>query len=139
MSSGRKPRYTDWVHIRKALEAELRKPSSKLVHRIANIDVAMTNLQQFGRSALVGGYFVFYESGAPWYSDKQILSELLIVRVQPGGSLKDVARYLETQAKLEGITTVCIGTSFARSDRALSRLWQALGYTQEGITLSKEI
>lgn len=137
MSSGRKPRCTDWLLLRKALEAQLAKPSSKLIGKIADLDVAMENIRDFP-SAIVGGYFVLYDTGTPWYSDKPILSELLIVRVQPGGVLRDVARYLEQQAKLWDVSAVCIGTSFARSDKALARLWQSFGYKQEGIILSKE-
>ncbi len=136
---GRKPGYTDWVHIRQALAAELKKPSNKLIHKIADLDTAMENLQAFGCCAMVRGYFVFYESGTPWYSDKPLLSELLVVRVHPGGTLKDVARYLEYRAKIEGCRSVAVGTAFARRDKALARLWEAQGYTREGIILSKEL
>lgn len=139
MSSGRKPRHTDWVAVRDTLSQLLSEPSTKMTHRIADLDVAMHNLMTEGRQVMVEGYFVYYDIGTPWYSNKPILSELLIVRVRPGGTLRDVARFLEVIAALYDLTHICIGTAFSRSDRALARLWQGMGYKQEGITLSKEI
>lgn len=135
---GRKPNHTDWVFVRQALCKELNRSSGKLSSKIADVDVAMRNLHSF-RSKIVSGYFVLFDIGTPWYSDKPLLSELLIVRVQPGGSLKDVARYLQREAKKLGVVAVAIGTAFARSDRALARIWTSLGWKQEGITLAKEL
>lgn len=87
---------------------------------------------------LVDGYLVYFEVGTPWYSTQQILSELLIVRVGPGGTLRGVAQFLREQARAAGAALVAVGTTFSRSDRALARLYQAEGFTPEAITLTME-
>ena len=112
---------------------------TKALHKIVDHLAAYTSLRQGGYEVwLVEGYLVVFAVGTPWYSDQPVLSELLIVRVRPGGTLTGVAQFLKDQARSAGAVIVAVGTAFAQSDRALTRLYQSEGFQPEGTTLTWE-
>lgn len=136
--------FLDWTELYARLVKLSSNGNPKSAALIADPDKAICSIidqdrEGSGHAAMVGGIFVFFAVGTPWYSRTPLLSELLVVRVRPGGTLKDVARSLEREAAAAGASRVVIGTAFATNDRALSRIWQRLGYREEAITLSKEI
>lgn len=88
---------------------------------------------------MVDGYLVICVVNTPWYSSENIVHELLVVRVEEGGTLKSVAQFLRAVAQQHGATKIAVGTAFARSDRALTRMYQAEGFTPEAVTLTMEI
>lgn len=84
-------------------------------------------------------YLVVYAIGTPWYADDTFLEELLVLHLGNGGSFKTVTDFLEAAAAQAGATLVISGTALASSDRALARLYAAQGFSQEALTLTKEI
>lgn len=86
----------------------------------------------------VDGYLVYFAVGTPWYSTTPILSELLVVRVGEGGTLAGVANFLRSQARAAGARLVAVGTSWSKNDRALSRMYQAEGFTPQATLLISE-
>lgn len=87
---------------------------------------------------IVDGYLVYWTIQSPWYSNATYLSELLIVRVEEGGTFRGVANFLRDAAIAHGADLVAVGTALARSDAALSRLYQAEGFTPEATLLTLE-
>lgn len=137
--SARKPTTPqDWYAVDCTLQRIAARAKGKAMHKIVCPDTAYHHLRASDNVWFVGGYLVYFEVGTPWYSDRQILSELLIVRVGPGGTLRGVALFLREQARAAGAALVAVGTTFSRSDRALARLYQAEGFTPEAITLTME-
>ena len=108
----------------------------KLMHHRINPDKCVEYMREYGDLWFVEGYLVFFALSTPWYSDELILSELLIVRVGPGGTLRDVARFLMDRAAVHGAAIVAVGTAYAKSDRALARLYEAQGFTVEAVMLT---
>lgn len=112
---------------------------TKAIHKIVDHCAAYTSLRHGGYEVwLVDGYLVVFALGTPWYSTSPVISELLIVRVRPGGTLTGVAQFLKDQARSARAAIVAVGTAFARSDRALTRLYQSEGFQPEGTTLTWE-
>lgn len=131
---------SDWFIVAEALHriAQCTLAPTKLMHRDVDWLKAYNYLTTIEGVYIVGGYLVVYEVGTPWYSNASILSELLIVRVGRGGTIKGVAQFLRKRAKALGADFIAVGTAFAKSDPALSRLYQAQGFTPEAITLTSE-
>jgi len=88
---------------------------------------------------MVDGYLVMCAVDRPWFSYEKVVQELLVVRVETGGTLKSVAQFLRAVADEVGASKIYVGTAFSRSDRALARMYEAEGFTSEAITLTKEI
>jgi hypothetical protein len=88
---------------------------------------------------MVDGYLVMCTVDKPWFSYEKVVSELLVVRVEMGGTLKSVAQFLQAVADETGASKVIVGTAFSRSDRALARMYQREGFKPEAVTLTKEI
>lgn len=129
----------DWQVVLDALRRISADGGDKRIHQIAEPDVAFENLVEGTAEVwFVGGFLVAYGVSTPWYSSRQILHELLVVRVGPGGTLHGVAQFLRRKAREAGAYTVAVGTAFAKSDRALSRLYQAEGFKPEAVLLTRE-
>lgn len=107
------------------------------MHGTVDPDAAFDRLLDF-EVWFVDGYLVVFDVGKPWYSSSTILHELLVVRVGPGGTLAGVAQFFRDKARELGADLIAVGTAFAKSDRALSRLYQAEGFKPEAITLTME-
>ncbi len=64
-----------------------------------------------GRAYFIGGYFVMYDVGKPWYSDQRLLIEDIILKVYKDSSVsvQDAIASLTTLAKLKGCAAVVSG------------------------------
>lgn len=132
--------YEDWLLVSKALDRLVANGSGKRIHGIACAATAWQHLYDgHAECWLVGGYLVVFAAASPWYSDRTVLHELLVVRVGPGGTLRGVVQFLRQQAQQAGASLIAVGTAFAKSDRALSRLYQAEGFKPEATTLTMEL
>lgn len=139
-SAHRVASYEDWLLVAKALDRLVKRARGKRVHGIACASTAWQALYDGAAECwFVDGYMVVFQAGRPWYSTETILNELLVVRVGPGGTLRGVVQFLRQQAREAGASLLAVGTAFAPSDRALSRLYQSEGFKPEGITLTMEL
>ncbi len=128
----------DWEIVATALDDLKTTSGRKVMHKHLNPAKAFRQMRASGNVWFVDGYLVYYGVTAPWYSDVTILHELLVVRVGQGGTLRGVTQFLQHRANITGAQIVAVGTALSRSDRALSRLYQAEGFTPEAITLTME-
>lgn len=87
----------------------------------------------------MNGYLVAYEIGSPWYTDRLILSELIICRLRGNSAFGVVPSFLEHKAREAGCTLITAGTALARSDRALASLYMKHGFTLGALSLTKEL
>lgn len=90
------------------------------------------------QARIVHGYLVLFTVGSPWYSTVSVLEECLVLRLYPGGTLRDVAAFLELEAEANGCVRVCVGTALA-NDRAIARVYNSAGFYEEARTLVKDL
>jgi len=86
-------------------------------------------------------YLVSYLVGTPWYADDSItyLEEKLVLRISDeGSSFSVVPAFLEDRRQAHGAVLVGVGTAFALSDRAMSKVYNNHGFHQEAVSLIKE-
>lgn len=100
---------------------------------------ALMFLKQHTNMAMVKGYLVAYLVDKPWYSNERVLCEMLVLRMCPTGTLRDVIEFFEREAKVLDCNRIVTGTLLATNDQALVRLYQRQGFTLSACQLSKEI
>lgn len=120
------------------LVAEASDNPSKPIHGLLDAEKAWRHLWNTAELWLVEGYLVAYQIGAPWYSHRKVLSDLLLVRVETGGTLAGVTRFLREQARAAGADLIALGTMLAPRDAVMSRLYQAQGFTPAATLLTME-
>ena len=74
-----------------------------------------------------------------WETGALRLTEEVMMRIGPGGSLSNVIEVAEHFARKIGATSVVFGTAFSDRDAALSAAYQRHGYREEARLLYKEI
>lgn len=133
----------DWKIVLETLirvSRDVKDNPTKAMHQHVCPITAYRFLRDGGASVcMVGGYMVVFGITKPWYSQITILTELLIVRVGKGGTLRGVVQFLKTVAEECGAEILTVGTAFAPGDENLSRLYQAAGMTPEAVTLTMEV
>lgn len=93
-----------------------------------------------GRVWRVGGYLVMFVVDIPWWTNRPMLYEQFVLRIAPGGELKDVTDFFERIAKASGCFAVQFGTSITGRDAGYCAALEQLGYVQStDHTLVKEI
>lgn len=89
---------------------------------------------------LVGPYLVAYTIHQPWYSDEDVLCDLLVMRLNSGaGKLSDITDFLEAEARRSNVRFVSVGTLLAPDDAKQVRAYQRCGYEVAATQLIKEI
>ena len=131
-----------------AIESALRTYHSRILRCtnkvwFAHVDVdRVLNLILTGevKAALVEGFLILYEVGVPWYSEHSlVLSEMMVLRVTPGGDFQVVPQFLESKGRFYGCDFVCVGTALAHNDLALARMYERSGYHVEAMQLIKHL
>jgi len=77
------------------------------------------------RAALMDGYLLVYDVGAPWSSKQELLYEFLLTRALPGGTFNDAIEGMRYIAKVNGCIGVISGNGVLRP--GLSRLYERAG------------
>lgn len=121
------------------LQALNEDAATKVLHKHLDAGEAFAFLEAQAEVWLVDGYLVCFRFAPPWFSSTDFLQELLIVRVGDGGTLTGVADFLRSQARAAGAAGVILGTALAPSDPALSRLYQAEGFSPQATMLIQEL
>ena len=90
---------------------------------------------------LIDGILLMYCVGKPWWAEKEIVQEDLLLRVgiSTEGGMTDVAEFLEQTARILGAHGVAFGSSLSVRDAATLRLYRQLGYTEQATLMYKEI
>lgn len=84
-------------------------------------------------------YLVLFSVIRPWFTDQTLLDEKLIFRLYDGvGEFSDVISVLETLAQHENAAGIMVGTGLAPSDKAMSRMYQRVGFESSSSNLYKE-
>lgn len=79
-----------------------------------NVDLAAYNLITYieaGQGYVVDGYLVMVDEIKPWYSNEPILTEWLVLKLFPGGSVDSVPAALIQIAKNRGISMIMTADS----------------------------
>ena len=90
-------------------------------------------------------YLVLYAIESPWYNANIVeVWELFICRIGKGEggkgkALQGIVEALEDIAKKNNASRIVVGTSLPKNNKALSRLYQRLGFEVSAITLTKEL
>jgi len=138
----RKIEINDLPLIRDKLDSlvyKLRKSNKKSVYKILSVDTAMEQLPLMDNVYIVDEcYLVIYEIFTPWYSDRPVLAEQLVLQLRQGGDFSVIPAFLEKAASEQGACMAVVGTMLARSDAALAAMYQQGGFKADAITLSKE-
>ena len=114
--------------------------TGKMIDDLVDPSAAINYYDNFSPTTMmVDGYLVMCTVDTLWFSYEKVVQELLVVRVEKGGTMKSVAQFLQAVADEAGATKVLVGTAFSRSDRALARMYKAHGFKAEAVTLTKEI
>lgn len=114
--------------------------TGKMIDDLVDPSAAINYYDNFSPTTMmVDGYLVMCTVDTLWFSYEKVVQELLVVRVETGGTMKSVAQFLQAVADEAGATKVLVGTAFSRSDRALARMYKAQGFKAEAVTLTKEI
>lgn len=100
---------------------------------------ALEFLKSYAHLHMVGGYLVAFIVDTPWFAKTPTLVELLMVRMIPGGSFKDVIEFFEAQARAFGCNRIASGTLLATDDKVLASLYQRQGFHVSAWQLCKEV
>ena len=90
-------------------------------------------------------YLVLYAIESPWYTANIVeVWELFICRIGKGvggkgKALQGIVEALEDIAKKNNASRIVVGTSLPKNNKALSRLYERLGFEVGAITLTKEL
>lgn len=130
------------------ITSSLRKYHAKIAHRTNKVWFEFVDLEHVLGTilsgalpcAIVDGYLVMYDHGAPWYNPNIIvLEEVMVITVQPGGEFRNVVRFLESKGRLHSASFVAVGTALAQTDSLLARKYSALGFQQSAVQLAKPL
>lgn len=122
-----------------AKAAELQGLMRKQVHGDIDPLVALRNVFEAEHAYIVSGYLVVYDITEMWFTDAPVLAEQLVFRLAEGGVFTDVVDFLELKAREAGAKWLCVGTTLAKSDRALASVYERHGFSRTAIHLAKEI
>lgn len=86
----------------------------------------------------VGGIFLMWQIGTPWWARGKILQEELLLAIEPEPNLREATAFLQHYAEHSSCVGVALGTSLSSRDRALGRRYQQLGYAHEASLYYKE-
>lgn len=112
----------------------------KPIHSIVDWQAAYEFLTELDTVYKFGPYIVAYHVAMPWYSQEEVLSELIVIRYSNGpGQLSDVTEFLEAKAREHGCRFVAVGTFLSPRDASLAASYSRCGYTVAGTQLTKEI
>ncbi|WCA46284.1 hypothetical protein [Caulobacter phage ERS] len=135
----------DYFLVRHQLVAYLRQQrrSKKRWTKFIDLDTGLAYIfAETTEAWIVGAYLVVYDMGTPWYAnpDKhKFLSEMLVLRLVPGGDFSVVPAFLERKALEAGAVVAGAGTALAPNDKALARAYSRAGFNTEAFVLIKEI
>ena len=138
--SARRVEPSDEQHIQsvimKALERAKKRCSKIWLHTI-DIDCVMEMIRSRDTSYVVEGYLVVYDVVVPFYSRLPVLAEVMVLRIGRGGTISDVAAFLQAKAQEAGCPTQHAGTAFSFNDDTLANLYIKEGFSQGGVSLCK--
>lgn len=77
------------------------------LHAVGNIHDAIKQ----GQGYVIDGYLVMLDEVSPWYSKSPILTEWLVLKLYPGGSVDSIPEALLAIAKERGISMVMTADS----------------------------
>lgn len=84
-------------------------------------------------------FLVCYQIGTPWFSNEQMLGEMTVLRLAPGGSFSAVTDFLKAEAKRHSCKWVLTGTLLSNCDEVLSRLYTMKGFSPTLRQLAMEV
>lgn len=85
-------------------------------------------------------YGFIYKVSDTWYSENtRVLCELGIYRYSKGSHFNRYLDALLILARKEGCNEIQVGTSLARSDAALARMYARAGFYQTATALSRKV
>lgn len=130
----RKPDRFDSQTIRAALEANIVSVREAEIVQLGDAATATNAIVEHYVSSLIvdEAYLVVYDLVNPWYSTKEILVELLVLRIGEGSSFTAVTDLLDDLAAEHDAAAIHAGSSFSRAPSALVRLYSRQGYVDEG-------
>jgi hypothetical protein len=73
-------------------------------------------------------YLLVYEVATPWHSNKQVVHELMVLRLRAGSNFNAVCDTLDDIAEGSQAAAILVGGALTRSPEALVRLYKARGY-----------
>lgn len=83
-------------------------------------------------------YLVLIGEEVPWYINKPVLIEHVILKVYRGkGKFKDVCQFLTMEAKARKCVAILAGSSFAKAEKAMSKLYEKEGFYLTGDQFTK--
>jgi hypothetical protein len=129
---------SDLEFVRSAL-ARLQAKSPAAQMKYTDLDTAMLHIEgnYLHRSRVVGGYFILFDIGSPWYSKERFLIEDIILRIYPTEFPVTVAiDALSTLATMNNCTAVMAGDTQIGH---MVPLYQAAGFVTLGTQLIKEL
>lgn len=129
----REPTLQDSGSICAALKANIISVREATVSRIGNPEVATKRIVEHQVQSVIvdEAYLIVYDVCEPWYSEEVILVELMILRIGEGSSFDAVVDMMDDLAEEYNTTCTHVGSAFARSPRALSRLYSRRGFIPE--------
>ena len=89
------------------------------------------------RAAIIDGYLLVYDFGASWCSEENILYELLLRRVMPGGSFPELTSGMHDLAKEHGCVGIMTGNGVLRP--GLERQYLRRGFSKINEAYYKEV
>ena len=114
--------------------------NGKVAHTLLYTATTYEFLVELETVFVVGPYLVAYAVHTPWYSDEEVLCDLIVMRLNDDpGSLSDVTNFLEDEARRLDVRWVAVGTLLAPQDQSLVRAYQRQGYEVAATQLVKEI
>lgn len=85
-------------------------------------------------------YLVCYRTGSPWYGNRKLLEECLVMRIADGeGKFDDVVEFLESEATRLGCCGVSVSTALAWDNEGLARKYEKYGFQRSEIHLYKSM
>lgn len=102
-----------------------------LVARIGDAETAARAIASGAVDARVidEQYLVVFNVGRPWYSDRLVLEELMVLRLRPGTApFSKVTDFLERMAGSVGAELIMVGGALSDRPNALRRAYRQQGF-----------
>ena len=120
--------------------SDLKASSKSVPAYLIEPNYALTTLLYKPNAFVVNGrWFIVYDVGTPWFSDKRVLQEVMVLRIAPGGRFSEVTDFLEAEAKAWQCEAIMAGTFFSTNDRLCSALYQRQGLEQAAIAMIRRV
>jgi hypothetical protein len=76
-------------------------------------------------------YLLVYTVGSPWYADRIMVAEQLLLRIGEGSSFSSIVDLLDDLAQEHNADCILLGGALAKNPRALARMYKRYGYAIE--------